>query len=135
MSARHENANPRHDDAARAGWLYYVAGNTQDQIDLIDTIIESLTKGGNQFAQVEIEAKFVEISQNNLKELSFDWLVGAFNVDKSANVFAAGGTPGTSAATNVADFPFLLPGGTVPVGTNPVSAGTRSGAAAISATR
>ncbi len=32
MSARHENTNPRHDDAARAGWLYYVAGNTQDQI-------------------------------------------------------------------------------------------------------
>jgi DNA-binding transcriptional regulator LsrR (DeoR family) len=25
-------ANPRLDDAARAGWLYYVAGNTQDQI-------------------------------------------------------------------------------------------------------
>ena len=32
MSARHENTNPRHDDAARAGWLYYVAGNTQDEI-------------------------------------------------------------------------------------------------------
>ncbi len=25
-------ANPRLDEAARAGWLYYVAGNTQDQI-------------------------------------------------------------------------------------------------------
>lgn len=25
-------ANPRLDDAARAGWLYYIAGNTQDQI-------------------------------------------------------------------------------------------------------
>ena len=24
--------NPKLDDAARAGWLYYVAGNTQDQI-------------------------------------------------------------------------------------------------------
>ena len=26
--------------------------------------------------QVEIEAKFVEINQNNLKELGFDWLLG-----------------------------------------------------------
>jgi DNA-binding transcriptional regulator LsrR (DeoR family) len=32
MSARQESGNARHDDAARAGWLYYVAGNTQDQI-------------------------------------------------------------------------------------------------------
>lgn len=32
MSARQAQANSRLDDAARAGWLYYVAGNTQDQI-------------------------------------------------------------------------------------------------------
>ncbi len=32
MSGRQEGGNARHDDAARAGWLYYVAGNTQDQI-------------------------------------------------------------------------------------------------------
>lgn len=31
MAPRHEAGN-RLDDAARAGWLYYVAGNTQDQI-------------------------------------------------------------------------------------------------------
>jgi DNA-binding transcriptional regulator LsrR (DeoR family) len=32
MSVRQESGSARHDDAARAGWLYYVAGNTQDQI-------------------------------------------------------------------------------------------------------
>ncbi len=32
MNARQDNGNTRLDDAARAGWLYYVAGNTQDQI-------------------------------------------------------------------------------------------------------
>ena len=32
MNARQESGNTRLDDAARAGWLYYVAGNTQDQI-------------------------------------------------------------------------------------------------------
>ncbi|HEX7075256.1 MAG TPA: sugar-binding transcriptional regulator [Hyphomicrobiaceae bacterium] len=29
---RHDQGGSRLDDAARAGWLYYVAGNTQDQI-------------------------------------------------------------------------------------------------------
>lgn len=32
MNARQDSGNTRLDDAARAGWLYYVAGNTQDQI-------------------------------------------------------------------------------------------------------
>lgn len=32
MSNRQENENSRLDDAARAAWLYYVAGNTQDEI-------------------------------------------------------------------------------------------------------
>ncbi|PSJ62283.1 sugar-binding transcriptional regulator [Pseudaminobacter soli (ex Li et al. 2025)] len=32
MNTRQEHGSGRLDDAARAGWLYYVAGNTQDQI-------------------------------------------------------------------------------------------------------
>ena len=32
MRRRRENGEGRLDDAARAGWLYYVAGNTQDEI-------------------------------------------------------------------------------------------------------
>jgi len=32
MASRSENGSSRHDEAARAGWLYYVGGNTQDQI-------------------------------------------------------------------------------------------------------
>ncbi len=32
MNNKQEAGRPRLDDAARAGWLYYVAGNTQDQI-------------------------------------------------------------------------------------------------------
>ncbi|MCW5722302.1 MAG: sugar-binding transcriptional regulator [Devosia sp.] len=32
MSARQDNSANRLDDAARAGWLYYVAGNTQEEI-------------------------------------------------------------------------------------------------------
>ncbi len=32
MAARQDNSANRLDDAARAGWLYYVAGNTQEEI-------------------------------------------------------------------------------------------------------
>ena len=32
MNARQDSTSTRRDEAARAGWLYYVAGNTQDQI-------------------------------------------------------------------------------------------------------
>lgn len=32
MSTVRDTSSPRLDDAARAGWLYYIAGNTQDQI-------------------------------------------------------------------------------------------------------
>ena len=108
-----------------------IVRNTQDQLDLIDTIIN--TPGGSGGPkQVEIEAKFVEISQSNLKELSFDWLLGAANTPATKNVFFSGGTPGTAPSTNASDFPFIGPGGT-PVAGNPLTAGNRSGQLAISA--
>ena len=108
-----------------------IVRNTQDQLDLIDTIINSPGGGGGP-KQVEIEAKFVEISQSNLKELSFDWLIGQANFPATKNVFFGGGTTGTAPASSPANFPFIAPGGT-PVGTNPVTSGNRTGNLAISA--
>jgi len=106
-----------------------IVRNTQDQLDLVDTIISS--GGGQGPVQVEIESKFVEIQQTNLKELSFDWLLGQFNAPATKNVFLGGGTSGTAPALNPADFPFVDNG--VPVGNNPVTAPNRSGNLAISA--
>ncbi len=106
-----------------------IVRNTQEMLDLIDTIIES--SAGTGPVQIDIEAKFVEISQNNLKELSFDWLLGAFNIGPGG-VFGTGGTAGTSPATNPSDFPIVTPGGS-PVGQNAVTGGNRSGQIAISA--
>ena len=106
-----------------------IVRNTQDNLELVDALVEQANVSGPR--QVEIEAKFVEITQNNLKELGFDWLLGGFNIGNE-RVFGSGGTSGTSPATNPADFPFIAPGG-VPVGQNPVTAGNRSGTRAISA--
>ncbi len=108
-----------------------IVRNTQDQLDLIETIIS--TGGGSTGpTQVEIESKFVEITQNNLKELGFDWLVGQSNAPGNKNVFLSGGTSGTARPTAAGDFPFIAPGG-APVGGNPLSAGLRGGLNAISA--
>lgn len=111
-----------------------IVRNTQDNLDLVDALVEQASISGPK--QVEIEAKFVEITQSNLKELGFDWLLGPFNFPGSDRVFSAGGTSGTGIPVNNGNFPFLgrVPGSTntVPFGQNPVTAGNRSGNFAIS---
>jgi general secretion pathway protein D len=110
-----------------------IVRNTPDAIDLIDSLVDAAV--GVQPTQVEIESKFLEITQNNLKELGFDWLLGPFAIDHvssngSTGAFAAGGTQGfgtnlNPTAPNPANFPFVVGG--VPVGSNPVTGGLRSG--------
>ena len=106
--------------------------NTSENLDLIEKIVESLSDGGG-VTQVEIQAKFVEITQNNLKELSFDWLLGQSNVPgiSTNSLFTAGGTRGTLPGLNPADFIFQQGG--APIGANPITGGNRSGSLAISA--
>lgn len=106
-----------------------IVRNTQDNLELVDALVEQASASGPK--QVEIESKFIEITQNNLKELGFDWLLGQFNVGNH-RVFGAGGTAGTSPAVNPADYPFASSSGAA-VGQNPVTAGNRSGNLAISA--
>ncbi len=105
-----------------------IVRNTQENLDLVDTIVEAMV--GAPPTQVEIEAKFVEITQSNLKELSFDWLLGAFNVPGSEAVFASGGLP---PAANASNYPFVNPATQTPIGQTPVTSGLRSGGFGISA--
>src|SRR6266513_71113 len=113
-----------------------VVRNTADNLDMVDALVEQANASGPK--QVEIEAKFIEITQTNLKELGFDWLLGPFQIGHSG-VFGSGGTSGSAA--NPADFPFVnntgAPVGATqpgqPIGVNPVTAGNRSGTFGISA--
>ncbi len=100
-----------------------IVRNTADNLELVDAIVEQANVSGPK--QVEIEAKFVEITQNNLKELGFDWLLGPFNLNTKGSVALAGGTSGTGAIVNPADYPFSTNG------LHPVTAGNRSGNLAI----
>ncbi|MFA7342718.1 MAG: Amuc_1098 family type IV pilus outer membrane protein [Terrimicrobiaceae bacterium] len=117
-----------------------IVKNTQSNLDLVDNLVEnSLTTPPSQ---VEIESKFLEITQNNLKELGFDWLVGQFALPFGTGTYGGGGTTagGTTIANNA--YPFmnaLAPGATaaVPIGANsltqgPITSGNRSGTRAIS---
>ncbi len=106
-----------------------IVRNTQEQIELIDIIVDS--SNVDVPTQVEIEAKFVEITQNNLKELGFDWLVSAFNIG-GERVFGAGGTTGSGTALNNDNYTFIDPATDTAVGTNPVTSGNRSGTNGIS---
>jgi len=110
-----------------------IVRNTADNLELVDAIVEQASVSGPK--QVEIEAKFVEINQNNLKELGFDWLLGQFNIGNH-KVFGGGGTTGSLTGPGVPagspNWPFVPPG-RAPVGQFPVTAGNRSGEMAISA--
>src|SRR5204862_2252817 len=117
-----------------------IVRNTQDNVDHVDAIAEQLNLAIPK--QVEIESKFIEITQINLKELGFDWLLGPFNIG-GHKVFGSGGTAGSGTAVVPGNFPFIGTNG-APVGSNtgipgdgsaggPVTAGNRSGTAAISA--
>ena len=108
-------------------------------MDLVDAIVEQTNIAGPR--QVEIESKFIEITQNNLKELGFDWLLGPFKVG-SQGAFGSGGTAGTGTPVSSANFPFNNNG--QPVGNQtgipgdgtaggPLTSGNRSGNLAISA--
>ena len=110
-----------------------IVRNTEENLELVDALVEQANVAGPK--QVEIEAKFVEISQTNLKELGFDWLLGQFNIGNQ-KVFGSGGTSGTLTGPGVPpgspNYPFAPPGGP-PVGQFPVTAGNRSGEMSITA--
>jgi len=111
-----------------------IVKNTQSNLDLVDTLVEnSLTTPPSQ---VEIESKFLEITQNNLKELGFDWLVGQFALPFGTGVYGGGGTTPAGVTIPNSAWPITNPGGT-PIGSSgpssgPLTAGNRSGTSAIS---
>ena len=113
-----------------AGTSTLIVKNTPDQMELVEIYIESIKTTVEK--QIYITSKFIEISEEVGKELGFDWMLGAFNVGATPQVFAGGGTQGGApGANNPADFTFINPGTALPVGTNPVTSALRTGTRAI----
>lgn len=107
-----------------------IVRQTQDQMELVEAVIESIRGGGEK--GIFITSKFVEIGEEKGKELGFDWLLGPFNIGSTPKVFGGGGTTGNQLdAIDNSNYSFVQPGATSPVGSNPLTAGLRSGALAL----
>ena len=112
-----------------------IVKNTQANLELIDALVD--TSVATRPTQVEIEAKFLEVTQNNLNELGFDWLLGQFALAGGSGVYGSGGTIGLGRSINSNGYPLVNPGTSLPVGANsgtsgPMTAGNRGGTTGIS---
>lgn len=99
-----------------------IVRNTPENLDLIGTLIKSVLESPT--LEVSIETKFIEINQNDLSELGFNWLLGSFSLGGSGIDMSGGGS---SEGLNTAAYPFPTEG------MNPVGA-LRSGNTAINNT-
>ena len=82
--------------------------NTDDELDTVEEAI-------NKFRQdmpkmVKVSAKFVEISQTNEEELSFDWVVNPFSISDSGKTYL-GGVNGSGSLPNRIVENFVSTGG------------------------
>lgn len=111
-----------------------IVRNTMANLDMIEQMIENL-KGKNK--QIKISTKFVEISQDNTEELSFDWVVSPFSANGNRSMFVGGGV---AEGTNMNSNDFVgNPGGVSgwPISSSSsnvngaTTAGIRSGSGAI----
>ena len=108
-----------------------VVKNTATNVGLIEDIVNQAKSAVPR--QVVVELKMVQTTVDALNELGMDTLIGGFNVDKGARLFAGGGTVGnqfSGAQGYGADFPFVSPANTTDIpqaiGENPLTAGLRS---------
>jgi len=112
-----------------------VVRNTPNNLDVIEQIIEKMRSDVPK--QVNIATKFVEVTQENTEELSFDWILGPSSLGGGS--FLGGGTNGNAFPPRVgSDFANgllpngLIPNSTVDPTTGNVTAGNRTGDGAIS---
>ncbi len=120
-----------------------VVHNTAANMELIENLVELASNSSPKMVVVSV--RMLEVNQKNLDELGFDWLMGGVGFNGN-NVFAGGGSAGSGAAYNPANYPFggnaVIPaitvggqqvypaqnvssaiGGHVPVGVNNINGG------------
>lgn len=94
--------------------------NTAAELDKIEQYVEA--GKGQAPKQIKITSKFVEITQENTDELSFDWLVTPFPLSSGATIFGSGGTTGNGMARQAQDMVNPVNGVSIPgIPSNPIS--------------
>ena len=116
----------------RLGVLFVKA--TEDDLDTIERAIQTLNEVS---PQVHIKSRFIEVQQNDNKELGFDWYLGQFG----HSVVAQGGNPGSlntgsqTAANPLGTFPGATAANTIADGGQSLfSSGLSSGSGSTTAT-
>jgi general secretion pathway protein D len=102
--------------------------NTAANQDVIAQIVDTINQ--TEPVTVSVKVTLIKTQQTNLKELGFDWLLTPMAVGGSDELFAAGGTTGSTPGRTAADFvqPVPLPGDpTALVNPGVVTNGLRSG--------
>jgi len=89
-----------------------VIRGTSQTLELVEIIVDNNLRGAPK--QVMVKSKFIEVSQNNLEELGFDWSFDTLNFDSGSRVVSGDGLTSTN-------------------GVHTATSGLRSGSAAISA--
>ena len=82
--------------------------NTEDELDAVEEAINISRQ--DMPKMVKVSAKFVEISQQNDEELSFDWVVNPFSINDAGSAFL-GGVSGYNATTPRSYSDFVTSGG------------------------
>ena len=108
-----------------------IVKNTISSLESVDALVEASI--AERPTQVEIETKFLEVTQNNLNELGFDWLLGQFSLPAGSGIYGGGGTEGFARTISAPSYPMINPATGLPVGASsgtsgPITAGNRSGA-------
>ncbi len=126
--------------------------NTADNLDAVEEAVNEYRRQMPQM--IKVSAKFVEVSQTNEEELSFDWVVNPFSVSNDGSMYlggvngtssdplrtlndfvTSGGTAYTNNHTNSGSWPIYsnssLSQGTDPISNGLVTGGLRSGTGAL----
>jgi general secretion pathway protein D len=123
-----------------SGTSTLVVRNTVPNIEVVESLVEQALKQTPKLVTVTV--RMLEVGQNNLDELGFDWLLGGGG--SNAKVDFAGGSHGNAVTpNNIARFPFTnittsgvpLASAVTSVGLNPITSGLRTGDAATTTNR
>ncbi len=92
--------------SAKTGML--TVNNTPDNLDAVEDAIQEYRR--QLPPMIKVSAKFVEVSQTNEEELSFDWVFNPFSVNNSGSMYL-GGVNGNSSMPNRTYNDFVTSGG------------------------
>ena len=77
--------------------------NTLTNMEMVELFVEQASKSAPKMAVITV--RMLEVNQENLDELGFDWLLGGVGTNGN-NLFLGGGSAGNGNAYSAANYPF-----------------------------